>query len=169
MALIRCPECGREVSNQAPACIHCGYPLQGSMEPPVWEEKQEASEVVIRMPKYDWARNSNVVVNVTLDEAFVANMRPSETVSVPVEWDSELVVRCGGAVVGYPIKTGKRTVIDVAINSFGVVTLSEEGADPSEARKSNNPMWLVLAVARIVLAVAIGLLLLLAFIKVMFS
>lgn len=27
MALIKCPECGQEVSNLAPACIHCGYPL----------------------------------------------------------------------------------------------------------------------------------------------
>lgn len=28
MALIKCPECGNEVSDKAPACIHCGYPLQ---------------------------------------------------------------------------------------------------------------------------------------------
>ena len=28
MALIRCPECGKEVSDQAAACIHCGYPLR---------------------------------------------------------------------------------------------------------------------------------------------
>lgn len=28
MALIACPECAREVSDQAPACIHCGFPLQ---------------------------------------------------------------------------------------------------------------------------------------------
>lgn len=27
MALIKCPECGQEVSNLATACIHCGYPL----------------------------------------------------------------------------------------------------------------------------------------------
>ena len=27
MALIKCPECGQEASNLAPACIHCGYPL----------------------------------------------------------------------------------------------------------------------------------------------
>ena len=27
MALIACPECGKEISNQAPACIHCGCPL----------------------------------------------------------------------------------------------------------------------------------------------
>ena len=27
MALIKCPECGKEISDKAPACIHCGYPL----------------------------------------------------------------------------------------------------------------------------------------------
>lgn len=27
MALIQCPECGKEVSDKAPACVHCGYPL----------------------------------------------------------------------------------------------------------------------------------------------
>lgn len=27
MALIKCPECGGQVSDKAPACIHCGYPL----------------------------------------------------------------------------------------------------------------------------------------------
>lgn len=27
MALIICPECGKEISNKAKCCIHCGYPL----------------------------------------------------------------------------------------------------------------------------------------------
>lgn len=27
MALINCPECGRQVSDKATTCIHCGYPL----------------------------------------------------------------------------------------------------------------------------------------------
>lgn len=30
MALIHCPGCGKDVSDQASACIHCGYPLRGS-------------------------------------------------------------------------------------------------------------------------------------------
>lgn len=34
MALIRCPECGREVSSRAPACPACGYPLQPNAAPP---------------------------------------------------------------------------------------------------------------------------------------
>lgn len=27
MALIKCPECGKEVSDKSKVCIHCGYPL----------------------------------------------------------------------------------------------------------------------------------------------
>ena len=33
MALITCPECGKQISDKAPACIHCGYPMQE--QPPV--------------------------------------------------------------------------------------------------------------------------------------
>lgn len=28
MALIKCPECGKEISDKSSQCIHCGYPLQ---------------------------------------------------------------------------------------------------------------------------------------------
>ena len=27
MALIKCPECGKDVSTSAEACPHCGYPI----------------------------------------------------------------------------------------------------------------------------------------------
>lgn len=27
MALIKCPECGKEISDQSKQCIHCGFPL----------------------------------------------------------------------------------------------------------------------------------------------
>lgn len=27
MALIVCPECGKEISDKSEACIHCGFPL----------------------------------------------------------------------------------------------------------------------------------------------
>lgn len=28
MAIIKCPECGQEISDQSRNCIHCGYPLK---------------------------------------------------------------------------------------------------------------------------------------------
>ena len=30
MALIKCPECGKDVSTSASACPHCGYPINGN-------------------------------------------------------------------------------------------------------------------------------------------
>ncbi len=36
MALIRCPECGKEISSEAKTCIHCGLPIT--------EEKIEAAK-----------------------------------------------------------------------------------------------------------------------------
>lgn len=28
MSLIKCPECGKEISDKATVCIHCGYPIK---------------------------------------------------------------------------------------------------------------------------------------------
>ena len=32
MGLIKCPECGKEVSDRAATCIHCGYPFESTHE-----------------------------------------------------------------------------------------------------------------------------------------
>lgn len=30
MALIKCPECGKEISDKSEKCIHCGFPLRNT-------------------------------------------------------------------------------------------------------------------------------------------
>ncbi len=37
MALIQCPECRQQVSDQAIACPHCGYSMAYAMDHPVVE------------------------------------------------------------------------------------------------------------------------------------
>lgn len=32
MALIKCPECGKQISDQAESCPNCGYPIHGSKD-----------------------------------------------------------------------------------------------------------------------------------------
>lgn len=41
MALIKCPECGKEVSDKAKSCIHCGYPLDECKD----EKLQEGDDI----------------------------------------------------------------------------------------------------------------------------
>lgn len=43
MALIKCPECGKEVSDKASACIHCGYPLDVKKESTTEYQKKNNS------------------------------------------------------------------------------------------------------------------------------
>ena len=38
MALVKCPECGKEISDRAKTCIGCGFPLENYM----YREKQKA-------------------------------------------------------------------------------------------------------------------------------
>lgn len=32
MALIKCPDCEKEISPRAPSCIHCGAPIQADLQ-----------------------------------------------------------------------------------------------------------------------------------------
>ena len=45
MALINCPECGKEISDRVKACPNCGFPLQ--------EETNEVKQVEITNVKID--------------------------------------------------------------------------------------------------------------------
>lgn len=33
MALVKCPDCGRDVSSEAPACVGCGRPMRSELPP----------------------------------------------------------------------------------------------------------------------------------------
>jgi len=43
MALVKCPDCGREVSDQAPSCPNCGRPMATRRAPPPSPSKKSSS------------------------------------------------------------------------------------------------------------------------------
>ena len=48
MALIKCPECGKEISDKAESCIYCGYPLkENKVIQPVQETKKPLESHVV--------------------------------------------------------------------------------------------------------------------------
>lgn len=64
MALIKCPECGRDVSDKAAVCIHCGYPI-GEMpndendlitECPVCKLERKGNEQYCRCCKFEFSK-----------------------------------------------------------------------------------------------------------------
>ena len=47
MALIKCPECGKEISDRAVSCPHCGYPIKS-----LSREKESVNEYAVILEDY---------------------------------------------------------------------------------------------------------------------
>lgn len=72
MALIICPECGGKVSDKAPACVHCGYPIGSAdiknskvEEVEVVQERHENIEGFNSLPIFEKKENGIYEVNET--------------------------------------------------------------------------------------------------------
>ncbi len=62
MAIIKCPECGRDVSNKAEKCIHCGYPLhQAAAAPQNPGEADSKNRINLDDPGYNSSSPGQVV------------------------------------------------------------------------------------------------------------
>jgi len=53
MALIKCEECGREVSDKAPACPGCGAPITGGASPSMFQAAGGNAMPVVAPPRGD--------------------------------------------------------------------------------------------------------------------
>lgn len=53
MALVRCPECGREVSDRARSCIHCGFPMNEPITQKTYEDIRPNNICIINGTRYD--------------------------------------------------------------------------------------------------------------------
>lgn len=47
MALIKCPECGKSVSSEAPSCPHCGYPIKQLLNESVSSKNDDENKSVV--------------------------------------------------------------------------------------------------------------------------
>lgn len=56
MALIKCPECGKEISDKAEICIYCGYPLNTIKE--IDEFKFDKTKICPVCGKSTWKYDS---------------------------------------------------------------------------------------------------------------
>ena len=68
--LIKCPECNREISDQAISCPHCGYPLKRGQVPEVKEESNESPNLV-KLAERGGSRGFHVALYIAFGFLFV--------------------------------------------------------------------------------------------------
>ena len=136
MALIKCPECERDVSDKADACPQCGYPVakqvpQSPQEVPVIPQREEvpelapkpAPESVISTPKpapISIPKSAPEPINFTLDPADATAAQNAIKKKITVLPEGKL----GQSVVGKLRIDGSRVLIKKLIREQFVFDLS---------------------------------------------
>ena len=88
MALISCPECGKEISSKAKACIHCGCPIEE-----VEAEKIRCGKLLISNSKGFGTvllPFEKIAVIVTRDNKVLCSLRPGENKMLEICEDVEI-------------------------------------------------------------------------------
>lgn len=115
MALIRCPECRKEISDKAETCPHCGMPISSKKE-----------NVMVRFPVYDrQILNNKCYVYDKKTKKVLASGRQGETVSFECKEPMHIYVVAGG-FFGKPeviARPGDR--FDVGCRALGKIYISK--------------------------------------------
>lgn len=98
MALIKCPECEREISDKAEKCIHCGYPLKPQQQipkPQITEGKaifSTSNDFIGLLGKYTIKdKDGNVV----------AKLKANDYFEIKINVDTTFYVRYSGAFTSF--------------------------------------------------------------------
>lgn len=115
MALIKCLECGKEVSDKALQCPNCGVPIA-----------PQCKDVMIRFPIWQGQLiNNKCYVYSSEDDSVIAQARQGETVTFECNEAMEIYVVAKG-FFGKPeavVKPGDR--YNVGIRGFGRIYLEK--------------------------------------------
>jgi hypothetical protein len=117
MALIACPECGKQVSRQAPTCPHCGYPIAG---PPPAPEPQR---IVVQQAPPRGSGGGCALLLILLIGAGIAAAatKPNEEAMKKALVDKHGVLFAVGAGIGEALGTAKYTYHDYVV--FSTMTM----------------------------------------------
>ena len=74
MALMKCPECGRDISDRAKACIHCGYPIPRVKEQPAPIEPKPVEEPVLEQTIVEPTVEAPIQTEQTAEEPGIPKM-----------------------------------------------------------------------------------------------
>ena len=97
MALIKCPECGKEISDKSKACIHCGYPLDYVAPPSKLPKEEMVTVHVHRERKFT---GSMLISLILVNGVQMGSVRNGETCT--------FLIKPGLSV--FTVKSGKQAI-----------------------------------------------------------
>lgn len=125
MAMINCPECGKEISDKAAACPNCGVPIAAVN-----------NDVMIRFPVWQGQLvNNKCYVYNSKDDSVIVQARQGETVTFECNGPMEIYIVAKG-FFGKPeatVKPGER--YNVGIRGFGKIYIEKVDSLTGSATK----------------------------------
>jgi hypothetical protein len=100
MALIACPECGKEVADKAPTCPNCGVPIF-----------RESKVVVVG---YTQQFAIQPKVHVSWNGARIGAVKKGESISFDISTSGEVSFTCYFRSASVPVQAGRVTNIKLA-------------------------------------------------------
>ena len=83
MALIKCPECGKEISDKSENCIHCGFPIQDHLR------KGTPGKLIVHAPEYKFGMGK-LKIEVHIDGKKIGEIRRHETKEFIIKNDTKV-------------------------------------------------------------------------------
>jgi len=154
MALIKCSECEKEVSDKAPACVHCGCPIE-VVEITVNEEKKDNATIESETEReIDSVENDSVVdkeesITKSTDDASDEN----EKTTKPKKNRKPLIIGIAGflfvAIISialwyFMIKVPYDEAVanfDVAVEEYNIAVLAFEEKNQGLSKNPHCPSW----------------------------
>ena len=116
MALIKCPECGTEVSDKAAACPKCAYPIQQAQEQKIVEMAFDAvSGQVFNNKCFVYDTNGNEL----------ASCRQGDTISFKCEKPMTVQVKMSGCFGKPTAEVEPGGMYQVSITGMGKVRIQK--------------------------------------------
>lgn len=122
MALFECPECGREISDKAEKCIHCGYPIK----------PQQKQGKVIFQSSNDFMGLLGKYTIKDKDGNIIAKLRANDYFETNIDCDTTFYVRPTGSFSSFkeafaPANTVSRFSIGLSDSGISFYVRKDRG------------------------------------------
>ena len=114
MALINCPECGKEISERAKSCPNCGCPIEAAQEQT--SEKTDSNYVTIHGYEETFAVDTNV--KIYKNGELAGEVAPASKFKLPIDGDCELTFKASIRSAKVIIRKGIDTNVFLSFDRF---------------------------------------------------